>query len=85
MKYRKKPVEVEAIQWKPGMLLPGVAMAELGDGPLGAPGSFFRLQTIEGVMTGHEGDWIVGPGAAGEYWIVRKDIFELTYEPAQPA
>jgi hypothetical protein len=82
MRYRKKPLEVEAVQWRPGILVAGAAMAELGDGPFGSPGSYFRLQTVEGVMTGQEGDWIVGPGAAGEYWIVRDDIFRLTYEPA---
>ena len=27
------------------------------------------------------GNWIVGPGARGEFWPVQDDIFRATYEP----
>ena len=37
------------------------------------------LPTLEGDHTFEAGDYIAGPGAAGEFWPVRKDIFEATY------
>lgn len=38
------------------------------------------IPTLEGDHTFEEGDYIAGPGAAGEFWPVHKDIFEETYE-----
>lgn len=38
------------------------------------------ISTLEGTMTYEEGDYICGPGADGEYWPVRQDIFIRTYE-----
>lgn len=38
------------------------------------------IKTLEGNHTYQAGDYICGPGAAGEYWPVRRDIFESTYE-----
>jgi hypothetical protein len=37
------------------------------------------IATLEGDHTYEAGDYICGPGAAGEYWPVRRDIFEATY------
>lgn len=37
------------------------------------------IGTLEGVHTFAAGDYICGPGAAGEYWPVRRDVFEATY------
>lgn len=31
------------------------------------------------------GDWIVGPGAEGEFWPVKASIFAKTYEPVDSA
>ena len=41
----------------------------------------FEVQTLEGKMTGHAGDFLV-IGVKGERYPVRKDIFEMTYELA---
>ena len=39
--------------------------------------------TLEGEQTYEAGDYICGPGAAGEYWPVRRDIFKQTYVPVE--
>jgi hypothetical protein len=37
------------------------------------------IPTLEGIMTGRMGDWIV-TGVKGEVYPVKNDIFEATYE-----
>lgn len=39
----------------------------------------FQIETLEGIMKGKKGDYRV-TGVMGEQWVVRKDIFEKTYE-----
>ncbi|PYN67804.1 MAG: hypothetical protein DMD93_12560 [Candidatus Rokuibacteriota bacterium] len=42
----------------------------------------FQVKSLEGAMRGRPGDYLcVGP--AGERWVVRREIFEATYQPAQ--
>jgi len=83
-RYRKKPVVIEAEQWVPpspddqapfrpdhlGVLYRGDGM----DGPLGT------IDTLEGIMTVHPGDWII-TGIAGEKYPCKDAIFKETYEP----
>jgi hypothetical protein len=76
MQFRKKPVVVEAVQLTSAML----------DGIESLPGGVFRnsernfgVVTLEGVMTGNAGDWLI-TGVKGEKYICRRDIFEQTYE-----
>ena len=38
-----------------------------------------QIETPEGVMTGNRGDMLV-KGVAGEFYPVKSDIFEMTYE-----
>lgn len=40
------------------------------------------IPTLEGTHTFEEGDYIAGPGTAGEFWPVKRAIFEATYVPA---
>jgi hypothetical protein len=42
------------------------------------------MATLEGDHTFEEGDYICGPGAGGEFWPVKRAIFEATYVPAGP-
>lgn len=78
-KFRKKPVEVEAIQWtgsNPNRVKAFTgeqAVINFGSGEL-------RIPTLEGVMTAQAGDWIIR-GVAGEFYPCKPDIFEQTYEP----
>jgi len=38
-----------------------------------------KIVTLEGTMQGKKGDYRL-TGDCGEQWVVRKDIFEKTYE-----
>lgn len=79
MKYRKKPVEVHAEQFydnREDM----VRLCELGLTRCTVtkdPAIF--IETPEGIMRADEGDYIVR-GVAGEFYPVKKEIFERTYE-----
>jgi hypothetical protein len=39
----------------------------------------FEVETLEGVMRGNAGDWLM-VGFEGEMWPIKKEIFEKTYE-----
>lgn len=39
----------------------------------------FIVGTLEGRQKGGPGDYLVGPGAQGEFWPVRASIFEATH------
>ena len=75
-KYRKKPVEVDAIQWT------GDNFGELTDfmhDAYGVDGKKITITTLEGIMTADIGDWII-KGVKGEFYPCKPDIFEQTYE-----
>jgi hypothetical protein len=77
MKYRKKPIEIEAVQWT------GSNADEIeefiGQVWKAAPDRI-RINTPEGTMVATPGDWIIR-GVAGELYPCKPDIFEQTYEP----
>jgi len=75
MKYRKKPVEIDAIQWTGDNKLEifdFCNMSYITDQEL-------RIQTLEGSMIASVGDYII-KGVKGEFYPCKPDIFELTYE-----
>jgi hypothetical protein len=72
MKFRKKPIIVEAEQWFPGKEVAGVVVPVPGDGQPYIP-------TLEGAMYLSPGDWII-TGVAGERYPCKPDIFKATYE-----
>ncbi len=81
MKFRKKPVVIEAIRWT------GENFNELADFTLvnhrlirvlGADNLI--IETLEGDMRAEKGDWII-KGVKGEFYPCKPDIFEATYEP----
>jgi len=76
-KYRKKPVVIEAVKWT------GSNTKEINQFamPHGVHGSKVVIQTLEGLMEGIPGDWII-KGVKGEFYPCKPDIFEATYEPA---
>lgn len=89
-KFRKKPVVVEAIQWK-GVWshVAGWMVSISEDGfafPIGTAPPITRnedgsleIKTLEGVMVAEVGDWIIR-GVKGEFYPCKPDIFEATYE-----
>lgn len=81
MKYRKKPVVIEAIQFtgKNGgdvCNFVGKFLAYTADG---SGDSYLSIHTLEGVMRASAGDWII-KGVNGEFYPCKPDIFEKTYE-----
>jgi hypothetical protein len=86
MKYRKKPVVIEAFKWEdnPTELMewiqeigakdPGIRM---GDG-----GRSCIIPTLEGDHTCSLYDYIIC-GVKGEFYPCKPDIFEMTYDPAE--
>lgn len=90
MKYRKKPIIVEAVQFT------GNNESEIRDFCTitienGMKSRFvtyehpllsepcIQIHTLEGVMTAQTGDWII-KGVKGEVYPCKPDIFEQTYE-----
>jgi hypothetical protein len=75
-RYRKKPVEVEAVRWDGGNEHEMEAFIAcrwwLDDGDI-------YIGTLEGDMRATEGDWIIR-GVQGEFYPCKPDIFEATYE-----
>lgn len=91
MKYRKKPVVIDAVQLQRGNLkdvetfLAGREMPELYAGgeefSINWGNSEVTITTLEGVMTARPGDWIIR-GVKGELYPCKPDIFAETYEAA---
>ena len=91
MKYRKKPVVVEAVQWT------GENHREMWNFLTGKVDEYIQLtgdnfyinhncvrgglviKTLEGDMSAHIGDYII-KGIKGEFYPCRKEVFEETYE-----
>lgn len=76
LKYRKKPVIVEAIQWN-GENIVEISKFIMESG-FYKDGHFF-IKTLEGEMIARKGDYII-KGAKGEIYPCKPDIFEMTYE-----
>lgn len=79
MKYRKKPVVIEAIQFT-GDPFPVMQWAK-PEARFEVVGESIHIVTLEGVMRADKGDWIIR-GVQGEYYPCKPDIFEATYERA---
>lgn len=78
MKYRKKPVIIEAFQWH-GEEVDGFIRIGVGLDELSQPHYNLVIHTLEGTMHAREGDYII-TGVKGEKYPCRSDIFEETYE-----
>lgn len=86
MKFRKKPVVIEAVYWDETLftlnLLKSLGLETASyishvDNPeyIGMLG----ISTLEGVMSASKGDWII-KGVKGEFYPCNPDIFEAIYE-----
>ena len=81
-RYRKRPVEVAAVQWT-GKNLDAVR-AVMRDRTAVVTDGVLRIPTLEGEMQARNGDWIVR-GVQGESYPVKPDIFAATYEAIEDA
>lgn len=94
MKYRKKPVVIEAIQWNGNSniqeienLIGKKLKYELESDTaweVGVAPPFFSLliETLEGVHKAMPHDWII-KGVHGEFYPCKPDIFAKTYEAVE--
>jgi hypothetical protein len=81
MKYRKKPVVIEAFQWT------GQRPHDWPEWATNWPQGWVTLiegrdlvvDTLEGRMSASLGDWII-KGVKGELYPCKPDIFDATYE-----
>jgi len=83
MRYRKKPVVVEAEQFWPEEQ-PWPAGVEATDGADGRSTTGYLIDTLEGRHDVTPGDFII-TGVAGERYPCKPQIFEATYEPVDGA
>lgn len=91
MKFKKKPIEINAEVWLPGCGMDGVDEVDVAyyayQGMFGEAPSFSkeetqrmgRIKTLEGFLYVRPGDYVV-TGPFGERYPVKKDIFESTYD-----
>ncbi len=82
MKFRKKPVVIEAVQITNEMLDGGPHKDHVIGVLIDPMRKKMSVDTLEGVMTGCIGDWII-TGVKGEKYFCKPDIFEATYEKAE--
>ena len=88
MKVRKKPVEVEAIQYNGDngyeihrrfgtyRVLESPILEQTEDNPTGC---YLQIETLNGWTTAIVGDWII-EDIKGRPYPCKPDIFELTYD-----
>ena len=81
MKFRKKPVVIEAMQFTDAL-----KFEELAAFMRGATFNIYersvKIHTLEGIMEASPGDWIIR-GVKGEFYPCKPDIFTATYEPVE--
>ncbi len=88
MKYRKKPIIVEAEQWLRGTCPKGLTIVReteeiAADCSRWPPYAF--VTTIHGQRTSVElGDWIITEPDGVHHYPCKPDIFAATYEPVDP-
>jgi len=82
MKYRKKPVVIEAIQWDGSDESWKQIKESFYDGhymQMDMMTGKLRIKTLEGDMFADKCDWII-KGIKGEFYPIKDDIFKETYE-----
>lgn len=77
MKYRKKPVVIEAIEWNGLNALDVLSFCN--EAYIDVNNYTLKIKTLEGVMIANRGDYII-KGIQGEYYPCKPDIFKMTYE-----
>ncbi|WP_449456129.1 hypothetical protein [Streptococcus suis] len=77
MKYRKKPVVVEAVKWNGENHL-DITQFTISAIQFDSFGTLW-INTLEGNMKAEKGDYII-KGVQGEFYPCKPDIFEQTYE-----
>ena len=85
-RFRKKPVEIEAMQGRAYTEFAQIVTwinenggdaraTQIDPGP-----AYMEITTLEGVMRADVGDWVI-KGIQGEFYPCKPEIFDATYEP----
>lgn len=82
MKFRKKPVVIDAVQHVVGEQPHELAADVVAGRVRYTEDGSVLISTPEGVMIGAPGDWIIR-GVKGELYPCKPDIFEATYEKVE--
>ena len=78
MKYRKKPVVIDAMQWKGDNWIEIDEFVTCNHETFPSDGVVI-IPTLEGDMRADVGDWII-KGVNDEFYPCKPDIFEKTYD-----
>lgn len=81
MKFRKKPIVIEAVQFD-GTWPEEFFGRPIKDASINYADEIIYIHTKEGIMKANKGDWII-KGIKGEFYPCKPDIFEATYEKAE--
>ena len=79
MKYRKKPIVIDAILWNGRNSWEVIDFINNETLYLFTEQDTLRINTLEGCMKVNLGDYII-KGVNGEFYPCKPDIFEKTYE-----
>lgn len=80
MKYRKKPVEIEALQWTGNNLTEMEEFVVNQNGKqFDTVGTSLFIHTLEGSMRAKPTDYII-KGVKNEFYPCDESIFKITYE-----
>jgi hypothetical protein len=84
VKYRKKPVVIEAVQFTPDDPKANDEMIQHLEGCTGwrMEGTSIVIPTLEGDHKASPGDFII-KGVKGEFYPCKPDIFAATYDQAE--
>ena len=82
MKFRKKPVVIEAVRWDGDANTANSFLGESYGVNWRYDGEKLIIPTLEGEMIANLGDWII-KGVKGEFYPCKPDIFEATYEKVE--
>jgi hypothetical protein len=92
-RFRKRPVVIEAIQYRPDIPNSADVARFMGTIPPDKPwvcddephsGQPWLIATLEGTMEASCGDWIIR-GVQGEFYPCKPDIFAASYEAVEEA
>ena len=82
MKYRKKPVEIEAVKWNGRNFKEIEELQNKNEQQIQRYENEILIFTLEGTMKASLGDYII-KGVSGEIYPCKPDIFNLTYEKVE--
>jgi len=81
-KFRKKPVEVEAMQWTEESILEIIQWLVKNNAEYAWESIRLYIRTLEGTVIAHPNDWLIR-GVEGEFYPCKDSIFKKTYEEVE--